>query len=167
MTPSAPTINLMSLINRALIALLFIPDGLAKITGFTGTVGYISAAHVPFPEVAAVIGILAELGLGCLLLLGYQTRWVALAMFVYVVVLPFIFHAYWSVPPEQVMMQRLHFYKDLAIAGGLLAIATWGAGGWSLDGRRGMAGQAASGRGGPSARMDPKRKSSGLSRPPN
>jgi putative oxidoreductase len=60
-------------------------------------------------------------------------------MFVYVVVLPFIFHAYWSVPPAKLTMEKLMFYKDLAIAGGLLAIATWGAGGWSVDGMRSRA----------------------------
>lgn len=139
MTRSTEISNLMSLASRALIALLFIPDGLAKISGFAATVSYISAARLPFPEVAAVIAILVELGLGLLLLLGWRTRWAALAMFVYVVVLPFVFHAYWSVPPDQMYGQKLHFYKDLAIAGGLLAIATWGAGGWSVDARRAMA----------------------------
>ena len=136
MTSSNETNNLFSLISRALIALLFIPSGISKITGFAGTVGYISSAHVPFPEVAAVIGILVELGLGILLLLGYQTRWVALGIIVYVVVITFIFHQYWAVPAAQVMAQKFNFFKNLAIAGGLFAIAAWGAGGWSLDGKR-------------------------------
>lgn len=135
MTPSSNTNNLMSLVSRALFALLFMPSGIDKITGFSGTVAYITSAGVPFPEAAAAIAILVEVGLGFLLLVGYQTRWVALAMFAFVVVLPFIFHAYWSVPAAQVMMQKMIFYKDLAIAGGLLAIATWGGGGWSVDGR--------------------------------
>lgn len=136
MTPSTQATNLFALAGRVLIALLFIPGGIDKITGFEGTVRYITSAHVPLPEVAAVIGILAELGLGILLLVGYRTRWVALAMFVYVAVLPFIFHAYWSVPAAQVMAQKISFYKDLAIAGGLLSIAAWGAGAWSIDGMR-------------------------------
>ena len=136
MTPSTTTSNLMSLVSRALIALLFIPSGIAKITGFSGTVAYITSANVPFPEVAAVIAILVEVGLGLLLLVGYQTRWVALAMFLFVIVLPFTFHAYWSVPPERMTLERIMFFKDLAIAGGLLAFATWGAGGWSIDGMR-------------------------------
>jgi putative oxidoreductase len=136
MNPSASTSNLMSFVSRALVALLFILYGIAKITGFSGTVGYITSNNVPLPEVAAVIAILVEVGLGLLLLVGYQTRWVALAMFLYVLVLPFIFHSYWSVPPAKVTLERLMFYKDLAIAGGLLAFATWGAGGWSVDGMR-------------------------------
>ena len=139
MTPSTSTSNLMSFASRVLIAALFIQYGIAKIMGFGGTVGYITSAHVPFPEVAASIAILVEVGLASLLLIGYQTRWVALAMFLYVVVLPFVFHAYWSVPPARLTVEKLQFFKDLAIAGGLLAIATWGPGGWSVDGRLGTA----------------------------
>jgi putative oxidoreductase len=137
MAPSATTTALMSLISRALMALLFVQYGIAKITGFNGTVAYITSNNLPMPEVAAVIAILVEVGLGILLLVGYQTRWVALAMFIYVVVLPFLFHAYWSVPPARMNMEKLMFYKDLAIAGGLAAIAAWGAGAWSIDGARG------------------------------
>ncbi len=136
MTPSTQATSLFALVSRALIALLFIPYGFGMITGFDGTVRYISSAHVPLPELAAVIGIVVELGLGILLLVGYQTRWVALAMALYVVVLPFIFHQYWNVPAAQVMGQKINFFKDLAITGGLLSIAAWGAGAWSIDGMR-------------------------------
>lgn len=137
MTPSSPATNLFALVSRVLIALLFIPGGIDKITGFAGTVRYItSVAHLPLPEVAAVIGIVIELGLGILLLVGYQARWVALVIALYTVVLAFAFHAYWSVPPAQVMAQTFNFYKNLAIAGGLLSIAAWGAGAWSIDGMR-------------------------------
>jgi putative oxidoreductase len=136
MNPSASTTNLMSFVSRALVALLFIQYGIGKITGFSGTVAYIASANVPLPQVAAGIAILVEVGLGVLLLIGYRTRWVALAMFFYVLVLPFIFHAYWSAPAAKLTIEKLMFYKDLAIAGALLAFATWGAGGWSVDGMR-------------------------------
>jgi putative oxidoreductase len=139
MTPSNETSNLFALISRALIALLFIPSGINKITGFAGTVAFITSAHVPFPEVAAVIAILVEVGLAILLLLGYQTRWVALAIIVYVVVITFIFHQYWAVPAAQVMAQKASFFKNLAIAGGLFALAAWGPGAWGLDAKRGKA----------------------------
>jgi putative oxidoreductase len=37
------------------------------------------------------------------------------------------------------MMQKLNFTKNLAIAGGLLAFAAFGAGRWSIDGRKAVA----------------------------
>lgn len=136
MSQSPQTQNLFSLIGRILIALLFVPAGWGKIAGFAGTVGYISSKGVPLPEVCAALAIAAELGLGLLLLVGWQARWAALGLAVFTVVISFIFHNYWAVPEAQVMAQRLNFFKNMAISGGLFAFAAFGAGGWSLDGRR-------------------------------
>jgi len=128
--------NAMALLGRALIALLFIPGGIGKLTGFAGTVGYIASKGVPLPEVCAVIAIVVELGLGILLLVGWQTRWAALGIAIFTVVITFIFHAFWNVPPEQVMMQKMNFFKNLAIAGGLYAFAAFGPGAWSVDAKQ-------------------------------
>lgn len=136
MTPSTSTQNTLTLVGRALIALLFIPAGFGKIGGFAGTVGYISSVGVPLPEAAAAVAILVELGLGLMLLVGFQARWAALGMAVFTLVITFVFHHYWDVPAAQVMMQKLNFFKNLAIIGGLLGIVAWGPGGWSIDGRR-------------------------------
>lgn len=127
--------NPLSLLGRALIALLFIPAGFSKIAGFAGTAGYIASKGVPLPEVAAAIAIGVELGLGLLLLVGFQARWAALGIALFTVVITFIFHAFWSVPAEQVMMQQQAFFKNIAVVGGLLTIAAWGPGAWSVDGK--------------------------------
>lgn len=128
--------NPLSLLGRALIALLFIPAGFAKIGGFASTVGYIASKGVPMPEVAAALAIGIELGLGVLLLLGFQTRWAALGIALFTLVITFIFHNYWAVPAAQMMMQQQAFFKNIAVIGGLLTIAAWGPGAWSLDGNR-------------------------------
>jgi putative oxidoreductase len=128
--------NPLSLLGRALIALLFIPAGFSKIGGFAGTAGYIASQGVPFPEVAAAIGIAVELGLGVLLLVGFQARWAALGIALFTVVITFIFHPYWAAGAEQLMMQKMSFFKNMAIAGGLFAIAAYGPGAWSIDGPR-------------------------------
>ena len=134
--PTTPAQDALSLLGRVLIALLFVPAGWGKIAGFTGTVGYIASKGVPLPEVCAAIAIGAELGLALLLLVGWQTRWAALGLAVFTVVITFIFHNFWGVPAEQVMQQQQAFFKNMAIVGGLLAIVAWGPGGWSLDGRK-------------------------------
>jgi putative oxidoreductase len=140
MTLSITTRDLFAFLSRALIAALFLPEGVAKIRDFAGTVQYITANHVPMPEAAAIIGIVVEVGLVLLLLVGYQTRWVALAIIVFVVVVSFAFHPYWSIAaPAEAYDQKLNFYRNLAIVGGLCSIFAWGPGGWSLDSRRGAA----------------------------
>lgn len=125
----------LSLIGRVLLALLFIPAGFSKIGGFAGTVGYIASKGVPLPEVAAAIAIAVELGLGLLLLIGLQTRWAALGIALFTVVITFIFHNFWAMPAEMVMQQQQAFFKNIAVVGGLLTIAAWGAGPLSVDAR--------------------------------
>ena len=139
MTPSLSTQNALSLAGRALIALLFIPAGLSKIGSFAGVAGYIASKGVPLPEVCAALAIAAELGLGLLILLGWHTRWAALGMAVFTVVITVILHNFWGVPAEQAMAQQQAFFKNIAVVGGLLALTAWGAGGWSLDARRSAA----------------------------
>ena len=133
--------NPLSFVGRALIALLFIPAGFAKIGGFVGTAGYIGSMGVPLPEVAAAIAIAVELGLGILLLVGFQTRWAALGIAVFTVVITFIFHPYWGIPAEMVMSQKMNFFKNMAIVGGLLSMAASGAGAWSLDAKLNKSGK--------------------------
>ena len=127
--------NPFALLGRILLALLFIPAGFGKIAGFAGTTAYIASKGVPLPELATAIAIGVELGLGLLLLIGLQTRWAALGIALFTLVITFIFHNYWGVPAEQVMMQKMQFFKNLAIVGGLYAIVASGAGAWSLDGK--------------------------------
>ncbi len=125
--------NPLAFFGRVLIALLFIPAGFGKIAGFVGTAAYIAKMGVPLPEVAAIIAIVVELGLGILLLVGFQTRWAALGIAIFTFVITFIFHQYWGIPAEMVMSQKMNFFKNMAAVGGLLSIAAWGAGAWSVD----------------------------------
>ena len=125
-----------TLLGRILLAWLFIPAGWAKIAGFSGVVGYISSKGVPMPELCAAIAIALELGAGVLLLVGWQARWAALALAIFVAVITPIFHGYWAVPEAQQALQRQVFWKNIAVLGGLLFVWAFGPGGWSLDGKR-------------------------------
>ena len=122
----------LSLAGRILLALLFIPAGFGKIGGFAATAGYAASKDVPLPELAIAIAIFVELGLGLLLLVGFQTRWAALGMAFFTFVISFIFH------PLSDPSQAQSFFKNMAIVGGLLSVAAWGAGAWSVDARRGQ-----------------------------
>ncbi|CAM5795622.1 DoxX family protein [Rhizobacter fulvus] len=129
--------NPLALIGRILLALIFVTSGFGKITGFEGTVGYIASKGLPMASVAAVIAIVIELGGGLAVVFGFLTRWAALALAVFTVIAAFIFHAYWGVPAEQVMMQQINFWKNISIAGGFLVLAAFGPGAISIDAKRG------------------------------
>ena len=140
-TLSAPAVtttssnDVVALIGRALIALLFIPAGLSKIGGFAGTVGYIASKGMPLPEVGAAIAILVEVGVAIAFLLGYKTRIAAIVLAVFTVASGIIFHNFWAVPDAMKMAQQINFFKNLAIAGGLLAFWSFGPGRLSIDKR--------------------------------
>ena len=125
-----------SLLGRVLIAWLFIPSGIAKLIGFAGISAYIASKGVPLPQVCAALAVAAELGLGLLVLAGWQSRWATLGLAVFVVVITPIFHNFWEMPAAQAMLQKQAFNKNVAVIGGLLLLAAFGPGRYSFTARQ-------------------------------
>ena len=122
-----------ALVGRALFALTFIVTGWQKITDFSGTVGFLASAGLPFPSLLTAASIVLEFGGGLAILLGWKTRWAALGLVVFVLVVTPIFHAFWSAPPAQAMMQQVYFLKNVAILGGAVLLLAFGPGRYSID----------------------------------
>ena len=131
--------NPLALLGRLLIAALFIPAGIGKISGFAGTAGYIASKGLPLPELGVVIAIVVEVAVAAALLIGFKTRWAAAVLALFTLAAATIFHNYWALPQAQQMMQQLLFTKNIAVVGGLLAFVAFGAGAFSLDARRAKA----------------------------
>ncbi|ANB76215.1 DoxX family protein [Paraburkholderia phytofirmans] len=128
----------LPLLGRILIGAPFVMSGLGKLAAYGATVGYIAAIGLPVPPLAFVVAVLTELGGGLLLLSGYRARVVSLAMAVFCVVTAMFFHHNFA---DQ--NQMIHFLKNVMMAGGLLQIAYFGAGAFSLDARAGRSGSRA------------------------
>jgi putative oxidoreductase len=94
---------------------------------------------LPLPELAAAVAIVVEVGGALALILGFGTRFAALALAVFTLVATVVFHNFWAVPAEQVMVQQLMFFKNVGVVGGLLALTAFGAGALSVDARRAAA----------------------------
>ncbi|WP_341504220.1 DoxX family protein [Gallaecimonas sp. GXIMD4217] len=118
----------LPLAGRILLALIFLLSGLHKIGGYADTQAYMEQMGVPGLLLPAVI--MVEVGGGAALILGWFTRWAALALAVFTLLAAMLFHADFN---DQ--MQFIMFMKNLAITGGLLMLAAHGAGCWSLDAR--------------------------------
>ncbi|PRH84477.1 LysR family transcriptional regulator [Labrys okinawensis] len=116
------------LLGRVLIAAIFLLSGFGKLTAPAATAGYIAAVGLPLPYLGVIIAILVELVGGLLLIAGYQTRLVALAMAVFSVAAAAFFHN--NLGDQN---QFIHFFKNIAMAGGLLQIVAFGAGSLSVD----------------------------------
>ncbi len=122
-----------SLIGRVTLAALFLWSGYGKFAHTAGTIGYMQAYGMPAADLLVWPVALLEVLAGLALVLGWKTRWAALALIAFTVPATFVFHAYWSVPADQLMNQQIHFMKNLAVIGGLLSVFAHGAGRYALD----------------------------------
>jgi putative oxidoreductase len=125
--------NSAALAARALLALIFIVSGFGKITGFSGTAGYMASKGIPFAEVALVAAIAVELLGGLMLLVGFKARWAALAIFLFIIPTTVMFHNPAGLSGQEAQNQMIHLMKNLSIMGGMLMVAVFGPGAFSLD----------------------------------
>ncbi len=115
---------------RLLIGLPFAMSGLSKLGAYGATTALISAVGLPVPPLAFAVAVAAELGGGLLLIAGYRARYVAAALAVFSLATAIAFHSNFA---DQ--NQMIHFLKNVMMAGGLLQIAAFGAGAFSIDNR--------------------------------
>jgi putative oxidoreductase len=114
------------LVSRLLLGFIFVHEGLSIIGSYDGAVAYMHKFGVPGRLLPAVIAL--ELGGGLLIATGAFARLVALAFAAFCILTAVLFHRQFGDSN-----QFLHFQKDLAIAGGFLALAVSGPGNWSVD----------------------------------
>jgi putative oxidoreductase len=121
---------------RASLALIFLLSGFGKLAALGSTAGYIASKGLPAPALLAMTAALVELVGGASVLLGWKARWGALALIAYLVPVTLLFHNPAGLEGMAAQMEVIQFLKNLAIAGGLLAVASFGPGQLALEGRR-------------------------------
>jgi len=118
---------------RILISVVFLLSGVTKLMTFNATAGMLGQKGIPLPTVATAIVILIEIVGAILIIIGWQTKIAAAIQFVYLIAATVMYHNFWAAPPEMHDMQMGNFLKNLAIMGGLLILATRGAGASAVD----------------------------------
>ena len=119
--------HLLLLIARIALVVLFIIFGYPKLTGFNGTVQYMTSLGAPMPMLAAIIAIL--------IVLGFFTRPLAVLFVFYTLGTAVIGHHYWDMTGDAVVPNMINFYKNVSIAGAFILLAIVGPGAISLDRR--------------------------------
>jgi putative oxidoreductase len=124
-------------IARVALAVLFLWGAAMKLTGYAGFAGYLQARGVPFVTFAEPVVVAIELLGGILLVIGLRIRTVGLILAIYTVAAAILGHDFWNVTDAALQRDMVvHFWKNIAIAGGFLLLVVTGAGRISIDGAR-------------------------------
>ena len=113
---------------RILISTIFIMAAISKSMDLLGSEQYMAAYGIPAPGVLLVLSIIVEFFCGLSILLGFKAKWGAIALFLYLIPTTLIFHTEVTEQTQSIML-----LKNLALMGGLLMVANYGSGEYSLD----------------------------------
>lgn len=120
------------LLGRILLSMIFLLSGAGKIMNWAGTEQQMAdhgMVMVPLFHIGALV---FELVGGLSLLLGVKARCGALLLIGFLIPATIIFHNFWAYTGEMQQMQMINFLKNVAILGGLLYVAAFGPGPFSL-----------------------------------
>ena len=120
--------DFVAVAGRVLIGVLFLLSGLSKLGAPAATQGYIASVGLPAPVIAYAAAVAVEVLGSLLLIAGVGTRFVAACMAVFTLATALAFHNNFA---DQ--NQMIHFLKNIAITGGLLQVAAFGGGWFSVD----------------------------------
>ena len=112
-------------VGRSLLGLYFIVPGLSKIFDYMGTLALMQIKGVPLSSVLLPLTITIQIIGGFFLILGKSLRLSALLLFGLTIIINVYIHDFWTLAgdPSQVH-EAQNFIKNLAIAAGLLVLAT-------------------------------------------
>lgn len=127
------------LLGRILIGAIFLISGLFKIMGYSQIVGYAASKGLPLASIGIAGAILVEVLGGLAVIAGFKTRISAWILFIYLIPTTLLFHNFWAFKGMEQQDNMAHFMKNLAIMGGLLLLATYGPGAYSVDAKKATA----------------------------
>ncbi len=132
---------------RILLSLVFLGSGIEKIFNWQDTerslltalcdwqvyAGFLlpmqecMASLVPWSAFLLLLAILLELAGGLMILFAYKEKWGAGLLILLLIPVTLIFHPFWFMEGGARDVQSAMFFKNLAILGGLILVALYGA----------------------------------------
>jgi len=89
---------------------------------FAGYSAWIASAELPMPSLLLALTMVIEIGGGLTLITGWNARWGALVLALFLVPTTVIFHGFWRADPADFANQLNHILKNVSIFGGMLVV---------------------------------------------
>ena len=118
--------NILDLLSRIFMSLLFLINGYFKIANYDGTLEWMEGYNVS--GILLIPAIILEFAAPILIIIGYKTKIVAFLLAAFCMTTALIFHTDFSS-----QIQITSFLKNIALAGGFLLIVVNGSKKYSLD----------------------------------
>ena len=119
-------INILDLLSRIFISLLFLINGYFKVTNYDGTLEWMEGYNVQ--GILLIPAIILEFAAPILIIVGYKTKTAAFLLAAFCMTPALIFHTDFSS-----QIQITSFLKNISLAGGFLLIVVNGAKKYSFD----------------------------------
>jgi len=122
--PNKTSTFLMEILSRVFIASLFLMAGTRKLMDWGTTLSYFAKLGLPAPEILLPLIVALEIVGAVLLVIGWRLPVVAIALAAFTVSAALAAHAFWRADPTQFGGQINNFFKNVAIVGGLVHVAS-------------------------------------------
>jgi putative oxidoreductase len=118
--------NILDLIGRIFISLVFLLSGFNKIGNYEGPVGWMESLGMP--GIFLIPAIILEVGAPIFIIVGYKVKISAALLSLFCITTAIIFHNDFTN-----QMEFISFMKNIGLAGGFLFLVVNGAKDFSLD----------------------------------
>ncbi len=125
--------DILDLLARFFISFIFLAMTASMLSNFDRTVDeLIGNGWELLPKFFIVLSIVGNILGGALILLGYRVKLGAVILMIFLIPATMYYHNFWDAPDGEQQAQLVSFMKNMAIFGGLLMVAAYGSGKYSI-----------------------------------
>ncbi|PTA70679.1 MULTISPECIES: DoxX family protein [unclassified Stenotrophomonas] len=128
MNDSTTLNDVLLLVGRMLLIVLFVASGIEKLLHFKTGLVEVNAKRIPLPALALTATIVLQLITGACIAAGHYVMWAALALAVFTLATAVVFYPYWSALPVEKAAMKNGFLEHVSIIGGCLLLIAAGPG---------------------------------------
>jgi putative oxidoreductase len=131
--PSESAMSFLYPVARACLAATFIISALRHLFNWSAALDEMAGFGMPRSMVLLIGSIALRLAGGLSVLAGFEARWGAVLLLLFVVPATFLGHAFWAKPAGERTHEFIEFLNNLSMTGGVLLVLIAGSGAVSVD----------------------------------